>query len=80
MIAMGLPYVFIVVAIMMGVFFYRLAEFEQRPGCLWAASSVAVAFLAYWLLGWGYVGLFCSQVLLFGVMFIDNVIHGRRIE
>ena len=75
-----MPYVFIVVAIVTGSVFYRLAEYEQRPGWVWAASSVAFAILAYWVLGWGYIGIACFQVILFVVMLVDNIRRPRNIE
>ena len=77
---MGLPYILVVVVLVLGLFFYRTAEFEQRSGLLWAAISIAFSFVSHTILGWGYVGLIGSQVLLFGAMFVANLVHDRRVH
>ena len=73
-----MPYVLIVIALIMGTFFHRLAVFEQRSPWLWAASSVALACFTSLILHWGFLGLFACQFLLFCAMFADNVIRDRK--
>jgi hypothetical protein len=47
------------------VFFYRAGEFENCPGILWAAMSVAISLLVWQWLGWGLLAMIVGQVGLF---------------
>ena len=49
----------------MAVFFYRAAEFEDGPGLLWAALSVAISLLFWMVFRLGWIGIILGQVGLF---------------
>ena len=55
----------LVIVIAMAVFFYRAAEFEDGPGLLWAALSVAISLLFWMVFRLGWIGIILGQVGLF---------------
>jgi len=54
-----------VVLVASAIFFYRAAEFDDGPGPLWAALSVAISLLIWQWLGWGLLAMILGQVGLF---------------
>jgi hypothetical protein len=54
-----------ILVVAMAIFFYRAGEFEDAPGLLWAALSVAISLLVWMVFGWGWIGIILGQAALF---------------
>jgi len=61
-----------------GVFFYRLAEADGRPGFLWGGTSVLLYLCGLYFLDVSFWGLLGTQFLLFGVMWTLNIVKNRN--
>ncbi len=62
------PYGFVYVGILMlgcALFFYRAGEFDGGPGVFWAVLSILISFLAWRVLGLGWLGILAGQSALF---------------
>jgi hypothetical protein len=54
-----------VLLILMAVFFYRAADFEDGPRLLWTALSVAISLLTWQVLRMGLLEMMLGQAGLF---------------
>jgi hypothetical protein len=60
----------LVLLIVMAVFFYRAAEFEDGPGLLWAALSAGISLVVWQVFRLGWMGMVLGQIGLFvGITF-----------
>jgi hypothetical protein len=54
-----------VLTVVCAIFFYRAASFENGPGLLWAALSIATSLLIWQWLGLGLLAMILGQLALF---------------
>jgi hypothetical protein len=60
------------------VFYYRVGQMERAPGVLLAGASVALFLLTGSVLGWGLVGCFLAQTLIFAGLWVRNMVRDPR--
>ena len=68
----------LVFTILFAVLFHRIGEIEYERGYLLALVSVATSVIVLFVLQKGYLGIVVAHVLLFGVMWVRNVVRGRK--
>ncbi len=59
------------------IFYYRAGEFDDCPGLLWAALSLAISLLILKWLHWGLLGIILGQFLLFIGIGVFRVIRDK---
>ena len=59
------------------VFYYRVAEIENRSGILWASLSIALSLAAGMVLGLGGGGMLLIQLVPFLLMLGLNMMSDR---
>ena len=65
--------------ILCAVIFYKAAEMEDASGGLWAALSVGVYAVTWFVLGWGFLLCFLGQVGLFVGITIFKMLRSTSI-
>jgi hypothetical protein len=71
----SLQFVFLLVC---AILYYKIADLEDESSVLWMGLSIATFMLTWRLLGWGYLGNFFGQALLFGGITLLRVWRDRR--
>jgi hypothetical protein len=61
-----------VLMVVFAIFFYRAGLFDDGPGLLWAALSVAISFLIWQWLRWGWLAMILGQICLFLSLLVRN--------
>ena len=60
-----MPYLSLAFVVAFAIFYHRAAESEGESGVLWAILSVLISVGTLFCLGWGWLGAFLGQGLLF---------------
>lgn len=67
-------YIVGLVTIVFAMFFFRVAESENRRGWLWGPMSAAIVIVGRLFLGWGYFSIFLCQILVYVAMTVANLV------
>ena len=60
--------------------YYRIGQFEGGSGVAWAGLSVLISVVVWRLLGWGWLGILASQLMLFGGIGVFRTLRNREPE